>query len=87
MSFLGLSTFLPSSSGEVFSQENASTPVLLCHGDCDTVVAYDYGKKTNSKLQQAGVNVEFKTYKGMAHSACPEELEEIKQFLARVLQR
>ncbi len=25
--------------------ENKGTPVLMCHGDCDQVVNYDFGKR------------------------------------------
>ena len=30
-------------------------------------------------------NVEFKTYQGMPHSTCPEELADIRAYLARIL--
>ncbi|GMH33009.1 hypothetical protein BSKO_00843 [Bryopsis sp. KO-2023] len=85
---VGMSTFLPlRHETPLVSSENAATPVLLCHGDMDQVLAYENGKDSFELLKGTGVQADFKTYRGMQHSACPEELEEVKQFFTKVLKR
>ena len=54
---------------------NKNSPVLQCHGDCDPVVPYKFGQITSLLLKKFVTNVEFKTYKGMAHSSCDEVCE------------
>ena len=43
------------------------------------------GRQSYERLQKEGVQVRFETYAGMGHSACPQELEEVKKFLAQRL--
>lgn len=53
------------------------------HGDADPVVQYKWGQATASTLKQWGWEVDFKTYKGLPHSAAPEELEDLKNYLQK----
>lgn len=46
-------------------EENKDTPVLMCHGDCDQVVNYHFGKRSFEELKKTGLNVDFKTYQFM----------------------
>jgi predicted esterase len=84
---VGMSTYVPlRKEAPVVSAANADTPVLLCHGDADAVVAYDFGIAASELLKNATkASVEFRTYRGMAHSACPEELRDVAAFLKKVL--
>jgi dipeptidyl aminopeptidase/acylaminoacyl peptidase len=45
----------------------ASCPILLIHGEDDTVVPIDQSQRMNSALKAAGKPVEFITYKGQDH--------------------
>lgn len=61
-------------------------PVFVAHGSNDHLVSYDFGKRSAHFLKQEinlgehrfenGKNrgVEFKTYSGMRHTACAEEV-------------
>ena len=42
---------------------NKDTPIFMGHGDADTVVRHEYGKKTAEQLKAWGWNVDFRTYK------------------------
>ncbi len=64
---------------------NKTTPVLMCHGDRDQVVNYQWGKSSGEFYKSKGINVEFKTYKNMAHSSCQQELIDISQFIKNVV--
>lgn len=61
-----------------------ATPVFLGHGSSDPLIPIELGDMTKDMLQLKGANVEFHKYP-MAHSACPEELQDVAAFLARVL--
>ncbi|KAG2222089.1 hypothetical protein INT45_007975 [Circinella minor] len=63
------------------SEANKKTPILMCHGDSDPVVQYSYGKESASVLENLGYNIKFNTYRGLVHSASPQELQDIASFL------
>ncbi|KAF5024809.1 hypothetical protein F66182_3125 [Fusarium sp. NRRL 66182] len=57
------------------------TPVFVGHGQKDTDVEWCHGRRAADLLEHMGVDVEFKTYPGLAHWYCPEELGDIVQFM------
>ncbi|XP_076317700.1 acyl-protein thioesterase 1-like [Tachypleus tridentatus] len=64
---------------------NLYIPVLQCHGDVDPVVPYKIGQLTSDLLGKFMKNLEFKTYKGMMHSSCEEEMKDAKRFIEKYL--
>jgi len=66
-------------------EANKQTPVLLCHGEADPLVRMAFGKRTAAGLQGTGQPVTFKTYAGMGHSSCPEEMADVAAFLETCL--
>eukprot|EP00741_Cyanophora_paradoxa_P019481 tig00021127_g18806.t1 len=87
---VGLSCWLPLS--EKFPaaipdlEGRKGIPILQCHGDMDSVVRTTWGKKTHSALKGLGFgNASWSEFAGMDHSACPEEIDEIRSFLQRIL--
>lgn len=83
---IGMSTWLTlRKETPIISEANKNTPILMCHGNADPVVQYDFGKATYNTLKELGADVEFKTYNGMGHSASPQELEAVQEFLKKVL--
>lgn len=67
------------------SPEAKSVPALICHGDADPVVRFQWGQMSMQKLQDAGVDLKFRVYNGMQHSTCIEELKDIKRWLKEVI--
>ncbi|WP_075186675.1 alpha/beta hydrolase family protein [Teredinibacter haidensis] len=72
----------------VYSAESFSAPVLLIHGDRDTVVPIDQSKRMRSKLKKAGKQVEFIKLKGEGHhidsgEARREVLEAVVDFVGK----
>lgn len=49
------------------------------------MLRYEYGTMTAAKLGEMGLNVDFKTYPGMGHSACQEEFQHLANFIATKL--
>ena len=81
----GMSTYLPLREQDPVLEANRGTSVLMCHGDADQVVGYEFGRQSYDQLRKLGVDTEFNTYKGMGHSACPAELQDVKEFLVERL--
>lgn len=83
---LALSTYLPLA--DTLSAEaataNRDVPIFMGHGSQDTVVVPPHALISRRRLEEAGYAVEWHAY-GMAHSVCPEEIADIRNWLARVL--
>ncbi|OAA63101.1 acyl-protein thioesterase 1 [Cordyceps fumosorosea ARSEF 2679] len=60
---------------------NRDTPVFMGHGDRDPLVLYPLAQASERKLTELGYKISFKTYPGMQHSACIEELSDVEAFL------
>ncbi|CAN0021528.1 unnamed protein product [Lampetra planeri] len=66
---------------------NRETSFLQCHGEQDPLVPAAFGSLTSQQLRgmMGSSNVDFKTYPGVPHSSCPEEMRDIKQFIDKHL--
>ncbi|KAE8206340.1 hypothetical protein CF335_g1966 [Tilletia laevis] len=69
-------------------------PIFHGHGNADPVVQYEFGQRTIEFLKtpkdKGGLGfpedkIRFETYAGMPHSACPQEIEHVGQFLEKVI--
>ena len=83
-----LSGYLPLGPKLASWQESANkeTPIFMAHGSADPVVLYSNGKDSADRLIKSGYQVDFKTYSGMGHSSCNEELSDLVSFLKNRLQ-
>lgn len=54
----------------VLSAANKDIPILQCHGDQDQIVPFQWGEKSHQMMKAFNNRIEFKVYKGMAHSSC-----------------
>jgi phospholipase/carboxylesterase len=85
---MALSTYLPMQ--QRLDQEaavaNRDTPIFMAHGLHDDVVATQFGLQTRALLQQRGYRVQWHEY-AMGHSVCIEEINDISNWLCRVLTR
>ncbi|XP_069478487.1 acyl-protein thioesterase 2 [Ambystoma mexicanum] len=89
---VGLSCWLPlhqtfpqASGGGV----NKDIPILQCHGEMDPMIPVRFGALTSEKLKCV-VNpskVQFKTYPGVMHSSCSQEMDAVKDFIEKLLPR
>ncbi|XP_077289104.1 acyl-protein thioesterase 1 [Arctopsyche grandis] len=60
-------------------------PIIQFHGDCDPVVPYKWGQMTATFLKTVMSNSQFKTYAGMMHTSCDEELKDMKNFVHKLI--
>ncbi len=83
---IGLSCYLPLAATIVRDRHaaNQSTPILLAHGEYDSVVDPSFGEGSRAALVAAGHEVEWHSYP-MAHALCNEEVTDIAAFLRRSL--
>ena len=66
------------------SSANAHTPVFMGHGLNDTVVIHGRGETSRNVLRSLGYAVEWQSY-DTEHNITPEELDDVSEFLRRVL--
>ncbi|ODV95685.1 hypothetical protein PACTADRAFT_34239 [Pachysolen tannophilus NRRL Y-2460] len=87
--FLAMSGFvnIPNVVKELIKNANVDTPILQCHGTADPVVNYNVGEQTYDfyKKNLGFTDYIFKTYPGMGHSTCDEELNDIFKFFEKIL--
>ena len=58
-----------------------SVPIFLAHGDSDPIVAYKFGQLSANMLKQFMKHSSLKTYRGLTHQSCPEEVNDMKTFI------
>lgn len=63
---------------------NLGTPIFLAHGRADPVIPIDRAEKSRDMLRTLGYQVEWHEYR-MPHSVCEEEIDDIGNWLRRVL--
>lgn len=84
-----LSTWLPLRNRiEQLRTNPTPFPVFEAHGTADQIVDFAFGKATYEGLRDKlgfGKLVVFHEYKGMMHSACPQEIHDLGQWLERVV--
>ena len=64
---------------------NKDTPIFMGHGDVDPMVKHEWGSETSKILREMGWMVDFRTYKGLAHSADPKEIDDLEKYLEQRL--
>eukprot|EP00762_Andalucia_godoyi_P004373 ANDGO_08151.mRNA.1 Acyl-protein thioesterase 1 len=82
---IALSSYLPRIAQTERKTDGAFLKVFMGHGDADSVVQYRWGLQSKEALQRMqNVQVDFRTYRGMDHSACQEEIDDIRKFLDNI---
>lgn len=83
---LALSTYLPLKNQLIAEQHvsNQQCPIWMAHGRQDGVITLATAQSSRAALEAAGYAVEWHEYE-MAHSVCEAEIDDIRQFLLRVL--
>jgi phospholipase/carboxylesterase len=61
----------------------AKVPILFAHGTHDDVVPINYARRARARLEDAGFDVEYHEFP-MGHQVVMEEIELVKDFIARV---
>ncbi|NWY68066.1 LYPA2 thioesterase, partial [Erithacus rubecula] len=68
---------------------NRDIAILQCHGELDPMIPVRFGALTAEKLKSVvtPTKVQFKTYPGVMHSSCPQEMMAVKEFIEKLLPR
>lgn len=83
---LALSTYLPLKNQLKEKQHpaNKHLPIWMAHGRHDSVITLATAQSSKQTLEAAGYEVEWHEYE-MPHSVCEEEINDIRDFLLRIL--
>lgn len=86
---LALSTYLPLRStikAEVINTPGAgdrTLPVFMAHGTFDPMIVYQAGRGSADVLEEMGYAIEWHEYP-MAHAVCPQEIDDISNWLKAI---
>jgi phospholipase/carboxylesterase len=83
---IGLSGYLPllDTAADEHRAAHRDTPIFLAHGTMDPIVALARGEAARDALLSLGYAPHWHTYP-MPHAVCPQEIEDIRSFLGRIL--
>ena len=83
---MALSTWLPLADALAAERHpaNADVPMFMAHGTMDEMIAPVRAERSRDRLIALGYAPEWQAYP-MGHAVCPEEVEAIGAWLARVL--
>lgn len=84
---VAMSCWLPLSTVFTPSQvtANRNIPILLCHGNRDTIVPYTFAQLTSFILRGITRKLEFRTYSGLTHTTSAAEMIDVKKFVSTYL--
>jgi phospholipase/carboxylesterase len=83
---MALSTYLvcEDSLEQELGDANRDTPLFQAHGIQDPMVPLDRGEAARNRLGELGIQVQWQAYP-MMHEVCPQEIQDIGNWLNRVL--
>jgi len=81
---MALSTWLALRETLQADSADASTPVFMAHGRFDPMIPMQYGRSAADALVDAGFDVDWHDYP-MAHAVCPQEIDDIRNWLLGAL--
>ncbi len=83
---MALSSYLPLAStlATEANAANHAVPIFMAHGTADPLIPLPLASLSREHLEQQGYQVEWHQYL-MPHSVCQEEIQDIGQWLVRVL--
>lgn len=83
---VALSTYIPDPEGLMAHRtpENQGTAIFMGHGTHDPLIPLSAAEHSRDALMQNGYGVSWHCYP-MQHSVCPQEVQDIADFLNRVL--
>lgn len=64
---------------------NKDIPIFMGHGDSDPLVLPAWGQLSADLLRKEGWKVDLKMYRGLEHSADPDEIDDVENFLKKTL--
>lgn len=63
---------------------NKKTPILVMHGEDDSIVPINWAKHSKEQLDEQNYNVKWEAFK-MQHNVCMEEIKIISEWLQEIL--
>jgi phospholipase/carboxylesterase len=84
---MALSAYLPVA--ETLAKEaqpsNAAIPIFMAHGQQDPIIPLHHATASRDHLASLGHKIDWHLYP-MAHEVCPQEIQDIRTWLLRVLE-
>ena len=83
---MALSTYLPLADtlSDEISEDAVETPLFMAHGRQDEVIPYEIANESKEILINNNMDVHWHEY-DMGHAVCPDEINDIRQWLTDTL--
>lgn len=69
----------------MLTEKGKRIPIFMGHGKRDQVVRYKWGMESKELLDQMGLEVTWKAYDDLQHSATPAEISDVEQWMEQRL--
>ncbi|KAI9725755.1 MAG: hypothetical protein M1828_002638 [Chrysothrix sp. TS-e1954] len=66
---------------EAIKEDAKKEIVFMGHGKSDPLVKVEWGRMTRDFMNERGFNVTWKEYDGLEHSASPQELDDLQEWV------
>jgi len=64
-------------------RESSAPPLLMCHGNKDPLVSFNWGQETFDNLEKCGVNGKFHAFPNLLHEINNRELLLVKEWIEK----
>ena len=82
-----LSSYLIESSSVLKGGEFTSAmPLMMMHGEDDSLIKCSWGEATGANLMMLGAEVQFRKYEGVEHELCSEELADLMHWMIDLIE-
>jgi len=84
---IALSSYLPLCDriATMLTEKGKKVPIFMGHGKRDQVVRYEWGMESKELLDQMGLEVTWRAYDDLQHSATPAEISDVEQWMEQRL--
>ena len=69
----------------MLTEKGRKIPIFMGHGKQDSVVRYEWGTESKELLGRMGLEVTWKAYDDLQHSATPAEISDVEQWMEQRL--
>ena len=81
-----LSGWTPLRAGFSDSLKHTGIPLFAGHGESDDKVLFSLGKQSSELMADSGFQVTFRSYPGMYHQTCGQEMRDLSSWLREIFQ-
>jgi len=82
-----ISSFAPENSSILteLTSQGKTIPVMMMHGEQDSLISYQWGKQTSANFLLKDIKIQFETYPDLDHEMSEDELSDLIKWIQYIL--